>query len=118
MFIINIYISDISEWDTSNIIDMSKIFYNCSSLPLLPDISKWNTFNVINISKMFYNCSSLLLLSDLSKWNIKNVSNMNEIFYNCISLISLPDIFLNKIIKQKKKNMNMNSMFEKILFNN
>ena len=87
-----IYLPDISDWDTINVIDMSKIFYNCRKLSFLSDISKWNTCNVIDMNKMFYNCISLKSISDISKWNTKNVSNIDGMFYNCISMISVPDI--------------------------
>ena len=42
-------ISDISNWNTNNVTDMSGIFAECSSLISLPDISNWNTNNVTNI---------------------------------------------------------------------
>jgi len=83
---------DLSKWNTNNVINMSYLFYNCSSLKSLPDISKWNTNNVKNMSYLFYNCSSLSSLPDISKWNINNVINMSYLFYNCSSLSSLPDI--------------------------
>ena len=51
----------------NNVIDMSYMFCECSSLSSLPDISKWNTNNVTNMSEMFYNCSSLSSLPDISK---------------------------------------------------
>ena len=43
------------------------MFSNCISLELLPDISKWDTSNVINMSKMFNFCLLLLSLPDISK---------------------------------------------------
>ena len=39
---------------------MSEMFYYCSSLSSLPDISKWDTSNVTNMSFMFYGCKSSL----------------------------------------------------------
>ena len=85
-------ITNISEWDTKNVTDMSGMFYNCNSLESLPDISQWNTENVMNMSNLFYNCRILKSLPDISKWNTKNLSNSSNIFYNCNSLESLPDI--------------------------
>ena len=49
------------------------IFYNCSSIELLPDISNWNINNVDDLSYVFYGCSSLKSLPDISKWNTENV---------------------------------------------
>ena len=76
----------------NNIIDMSYMFYGCSSLLSLPDISKWNTNNCNNISYMFCECSSLSSLPDISHWNTNNVTNMAGMFCLWSSLSSLPDI--------------------------
>ena len=83
---------ELSKWETKNVINMSGMFYRCSSLVSLPDISKWDTKNVINMSGLFSECSSLLSLPDISKWNIDNVNQLFAIFNKCTSLNSLPDI--------------------------
>jgi len=83
---------DISKLNTSNITNMSWMFYKCLSLSSLPDISKWNISNANNMSNMFQYCSSLSSLPDISKWNTSNVANMNSMFSECKSLLSLPDI--------------------------
>ena len=93
---------DISQWNTSNITNMSHMFDGCLSLKILPDISKWNTSNVTNMSYMFNDCSSLISLPDISKWNINNVTNISYMFNGCRSLTSLPDISkwnINNLIK-------------------
>ena len=51
---------------------MSYLFYDCSSLTLLPDISQWNFEKVININHFYAKCSSLLKTPDISKFNLKN----------------------------------------------
>ena len=79
-------------FSTSNVNNMSFMFYWCYSLNSLPDISKWNTSNVNDISFMFDGCISLNSLPDISKWNTSNVEDMSYMFYNCKSLNSLPDI--------------------------
>ena len=38
------------------ITDMNSMFHGCSSLSNLSDISKWNTNNVINMNSMFHGC--------------------------------------------------------------
>ena len=95
----------------NNYLNMSKMFYNCSSLTTLNDIFKKNINNVASISGMFYNCSSLSSLPDISKWNINNVTDMSNIFYNCFSLSSSPDLsnwntnnikFMNGIFSDSK----------------
>ena len=96
-----VILPDISEWNISNVNNMSGMFYDCSSLLSLPDISKWDTSNVSDMSCMFSGCKSLLSLPDISKWNTSNVTNMRNMFgacrfhryySSCSSLKSLPDI--------------------------
>ena len=100
-------LDDISEWDTSNITDMSFMFRNCTLLSL-PDLSKWNLINVTNIKYMFSGCKSLKSLPDLSGWNTNRIINMSNLFEDCESLISLPDLS-----KWNMKNViNIDSMFK------
>ena len=77
---------DISVWNTSNIKNISNLFYKCTSLTSLPDISKWNINKVKNMSGLFYKCSSLNFLPDISKWNINNTSNLNNFINEYSSL--------------------------------
>ena len=76
-----VWFSDYSQWDTSQVIDMSGMF-SCCKLDKFPDISKWNTLNVENMSEMFYQCKSL---PDFSNWNTSNVKNMSYMFKDCSS---------------------------------
>ena len=80
---------DISKWNTSNVTDMSYMFYECSSLSFLPDISKWNASNVSDMKFMLHGCSSLSFLPDISKWNTKISTKMKNIIYECLNLINL-----------------------------
>ena len=92
-----IYLSEISsiiDWDTSNITDLSNLFYNCSSLKSIQGLSNFNTSNLTNISNLFYNCTNLTSINDISKWNLDKVTNMSNLFFNCKSIISLPDLSL------------------------
>ena len=59
--------------------DITGIFYNYSSLTSLSDISNWNSNKVINISYMLDDCSSLTALSNLSNWNTENIEDISEI---------------------------------------
>ena len=85
-------IHDISNFDTSNLINISNLFYNCISLTSIDDISKWKLDKVTNMSNMFFNCKNIISLSDISNWNTKGVTDMRGLFCNCSSLKSLPDI--------------------------
>jgi len=95
-------------YDSSNVISLSKMFYNCKSLEYLPDISKLKTKNVKDMSHMFYNCSSLKEFPDISLWNIENVIYMNSMFENCNTIASLPNISGWNIINTRF----MNYMFK------
>ena len=91
-------IPDISKWNTSQVTDMSNMFFECFSLISLSDkISNWNTSKVVNMSYMFYNCSSLTKLPNISKWNISKVKFMKDMFFGCIKISHLiPKRFKNK----------------------
>ena len=95
-------IPNISNWNTSKVLDMSYMFYGCNNIP---DISNWNTSKVLDMSYMFGECNNI---PDISNWDTSNVKNMKGIFYHSINLCILPDI--------SKWNMNnvecMAQMFE------
>ena len=85
-------ISDMSNWNTSQLNNIESMFRECQSLMKLPDISNWNISNVNDLSYLLHNCSSLTEIPDISKWDTSNVNDMNYMFSGCKSLISLPDI--------------------------
>jgi len=70
---------DISDWDVSNVTKMSCMFYGAASFN--QDISRWDVSNVKDMFGMFYNAESFN--SDISKWDVSNVENMRWMFYNC-----------------------------------
>ena len=82
----------LSYFDTSKVINMAHIFEVCSLLKTIIDISQWRLDKVTDITYMFAGCSSLESLPDISKWNTNNIKKMSGIFLNCSILISLPDI--------------------------
>jgi len=78
--------------EINEIIDMSYMFYECSSLLSIVNFSKWKTNNVNNTSYMFYGCSSIIDLSDISTLITDKVTDISYMFFGCISLKYLPDI--------------------------
>ena len=78
---------DLSSFNTSNVTSMNYVFHNCSGLTIL-DLSNFNTSNVTSMSYMFYTCVNLKTL-DLSSFNTSNVTNTTYMFYNCSGLTSL-----------------------------
>ena len=79
-----------SGWDTSNVLNFSRLFRNCSSLTSI-DLSIYNTSSATDTSYMFYGCSGLTNL-DLQPLNTELVIDMSYMFYNCSGLTAL-DLF-------------------------
>ena len=77
-------LSDISSWDTSNVTNMSYMFYRTGrpSSPFILDLSSWNTSNVTNMKGMFGDIgTSSTFTLDISSWDTSNVTNMSDMFY-------------------------------------
>lgn len=74
----------ISYDDTSNVTDMSGMFYKCSNLTSVPT---FDTSNVTNMRSMFQSCSNL---TTVPKFDTSNVNNMSGMFSTtCTSLKSI-----------------------------
>lgn len=105
---------DLSKWDTSNISNLSNLFFNCTKLKQIDlhtwntksvstcyclfrgcsslefiNIDGWNTCNVYDMARMFGECSKLITIKGLNKLNTRNVQFMQLMFTNDISLKSL-----------------------------
>ena len=76
---------DISDWDVSNAIDMSYMFFKCNELESVGDISYWDVSNINSMRGMFFMCKELKSVGDISEWNVSNVISMNEMFDGCKS---------------------------------
>lgn len=70
---------DVSDWDVSNVENMSFMFADCSKFNC--DLSKWNTKNVKNMSDMFYGCFEFN--QNIEDWDVSNVENFEEMFEHC-----------------------------------
>lgn len=84
--------------NTSNVTNMSNMFYNCKSLITIPQL---DTSKVTNMEGLFSRCSSLTTIPQL---NTSNVTNMHGMFRMCSSLTSIPQLDTSKVT-------NMNEMF-------
>ena len=80
-------IEGLQNLNTSEVTDMSNMFYNCSALTSL-DLKNFNTSNVTKMNSMFENCSALTSLN-LSNFNTSNVTDMGWMFTGCKALTSL-----------------------------
>ena len=83
----NLQSLDVSNFNTENVTDMSVMFHKCKNLQSL-DVSNFNTAKVKNMDNMFADCWRLQSL-DLSNFNTENVTNMQFMFYWCNNLQSL-----------------------------
>ena len=83
--------------DTSNVKDMNTMFYNCYSLTSL-DVSNFETSKVTAMNTMFYGCHSLESL-DLSKWNTQSNTKFTSTFRDCFNLkyLNLDGIKTNSV---------------------
>ncbi len=72
---------DLSQWDVSNVTDMSWMFYGAAAFK--GDLSLWDVLNVKDMSWMFDGASSFN--GDLSLWNVTNVMDMHGMFKDASS---------------------------------
>ena len=97
---------DLSNFDTSKVTNMSDMFGGCMGLTSL-DVSNWNTSQVTNMSNMFNYCTSLTTL-DLSNFNTSQVTTMDGMFIGCESLRGIKindETSANKLIAQIKEDL-------------
>ena len=77
----------ISDWETSQVINMEKLFYgnnwdggDANMQSFNDDISRWDTSNVTTMDCMFNNAH--VFNGDLSRWHTSNVTIMDCMFDN------------------------------------
>ena len=83
---------DISDWNVSNITDISFMFYECKNLKSIGYLSKWDVSKVESMESMFYRCYELESIGDLSKWDVSKVKSMIGMFAHCKTLTSVGDL--------------------------
>ena len=67
---------DISQWNTSNVTKMERMFCECEHFNC--DISQWDTSKVEDMSNMFWGASSFN--QDIGRWDVSHVKNMHGMF--------------------------------------
>ena len=72
---------DVSEWDVSNVTNMTNMFYGCSNFKD-NGIENWNVNNVEIFIGMFTYCSNIYDI-DFSNWNVSNGKYFNSMFFEC-----------------------------------
>nr|WP_242590262.1 MULTISPECIES: MucBP domain-containing protein [Enterococcus] len=78
---------DLTSWDTSNVQDIFSLFNGCVNLETL-DVSTWNTQNMTSITYAFSSMAKLKVL-DLSNWKLTPVNAAQGVFMGDSSLESL-----------------------------
>lgn len=88
---------DLSEFDTTDVIDMSNMFRGCFNVETL-DLSNFNTVKVKTMESMFNGCTSLKQI-DLTNFNVENVICISYMFKKCVSLevLDLTSFRLNSV---------------------
>ena len=88
----SIFINGIN--NTYNLSNASHMFWNIINLTTIANVSNWNLSNVKDMSYMFANCPNLSNLN-IVNWNLSNVKDMSYMFYYCWNID--PKNILNQI---------------------
>lgn len=91
-------IHGISDWDVSNVVDMTNAFSGCVNITTL-DIGQWDTSSVQAFQGMFsgHNWSGDMKLTSLpiERWNTASAIDMSHMFYGCAQLVEAPVTYWN-----------------------
>lgn len=83
---------DISSWNVEQVEDMSYMFEGAVNFN--QDISDWNTSKVINMRGMFYEAAAFN--QDISSWNTEKVEDMYDMFYGSPLAHNPPEWYVEK----------------------
>ncbi len=92
---------DVTKADTSEITDMSGLFYNNTTFN--QDISDWDVSKVTNMASMFYGATAFN--QHIATWDVSNVTSMAYMFYKAEKFNGLPGFWDVSSVT------NMSSMF-------
>ena len=104
----NLQYLDLSNFNTSNVIEMQYMFSGCTMLKEIKGIDNFITNKVENMSSMFESCNELKEL-DLSNMSVSNVTNMRNMFYNFNDTRKIKGIknFITNDIAYKEETLQM-----------
>ena len=71
---------DLSNWDVSNVTNTHALFCECYKFTG-KGLEHWDVSNVTDMASMFYYCKNFDC--DLSNWDVSNVKDMSDMFYYC-----------------------------------
>lgn len=78
--------TNIAKWNTSNVVDMSGMFYGCDKLTTVP---LFDTSNACTMSGMFYGCGKI---TTIPEFDFSNVTDLGNFFTNCSNLKTIPNV--------------------------
>ena len=84
---------DLSKWNTSNINNLSNLFFECTRLKQI-DLHTWNTESVSTCHWTFRGCHSLEFIN-IEGWDTSHVNDMERMFGECPKLTTIKG--LNKL---------------------
>ena len=73
---------NLSNWNVSNVIDMSNMFNGCNLLTYI-DISGWDVSKVKSTEGMFTGCNNLTYCEGIEELKFKNIEKMAAMFAGC-----------------------------------
>ena len=76
-----LFSADLSQWNTSQVVDMSGLFMGASSFNA--NLSRWKTNHVTNMQGAFWH--ALSFNGDQSQWDTSHVTNMYQMFWYALS---------------------------------
>ena len=82
LFYYSSFNGDISNWDVRNVENMNHMFDTSKFTGKNGDISNWDVSKVKSMVYMFYGSSFTGENGDISKWNVSNVKDMSSMFKN------------------------------------
>jgi len=77
---------DISNWNVSNINNMTSLFEGCTNLVSTGNLANWDLSKATSLSSMFKSATNLTDVGNIANWNITNVSDLSSMFNKCDSL--------------------------------
>lgn len=80
---------DLSNWNVSNVTDMTKAFYSKNAQLTKLNLSGWNTSSVTSMANMFEGCSYLTDIIGIDRFVFNNCTDLSYMFYKCTNLTQL-----------------------------